>query len=1360
MIQCCCSVPGCVGSDPIVAVPWAPPQSVGSGLSSRLCCRRYQQVGEQQKQEQADAAAAALQRRKQLRERHDNLMRKPWTRPASPSKPILTKGDGARHRRRAVAQSLEKAAAELQAQNRNGSAWARERRQQQHAPIAEEVEGRPGIRAFIAQQRQHKHTPAAPPHETKLAWRDIKLLAAEDFRAMVGDSDAGCDLQSDHQYALCDDWNQGAATEHPTEVHTELPGGDAFEVTFAKAQAAEPRVSAALAHAVEEPGAVQARLRPASLPRHRAVPQQLDISPMISPSQSPESPPEPAAQCRSVVQADQQPMQHSVSRPAPAMLQSLTSGLSFAALLEPPVATAGSLSQREPVPNSRAGSGRIARDGSSVTVARPELLTSLLGVHCLARAGASDGTPPQAEHTTGFDDSQAVVAGPDKQLEEGAGPKLACRETLESQLSSAIAAVHPVSGGWSQSESATDREHHHSGQQHAEADDGEAWFRRASDAAKSSSSGKPCEVSSQGHQSAGGAVLHTSAVHQWRRLDSDRSIHSSTDQQLHSVQPEPPPDLEAAAGCQSAAGSKLRKSPWHTEAWQAPSGGRRQPTRSLAPVEPPFPVNNTAAGTGSANGSLSFHQGDQRTTSTAQPAAQLMADNGQAKDRAAHARAAGREARRARDQHSQSAGMQHTMASMMADVANLKLLREQLSSEIAAMKAPQRASGVQASKSRPYSAARQPNRAAIRARRESQSPASWTEDYLTSTHDQPAAAQGNPRPLLPAQGDTTTPPPHQQQQQHCAAPPQTEIRTSALPSVTMRCVGARHDLQHNPAVKQPQPSAAAAAHHGKVAGRLHSTGKVPPPLPSPHHLFGCGMHRDGGAQHEVASLPDNVHSRPSSIVPAAQQSRPASHVQQKMPSAHGRGRAASEQPVSGQTSHAAAPAYNRERAGRYSARAVSAAQHAVQEGMSVQPLRQAACSWKVPMHAEAPLQRLGSYAAAAAAPPPPPVARRRTSSAVPPCMPSTDGRDSTRLPQDRGQPRPPRHTAAAATRSRRRVSEPAARLPQPSDGTQAATGNRRARPTCKVPRLRAALPTHKLATCDVHAATSTSGAACCKHLVKEGSYQIAHARAASCKAAAATPHTRRAAASEHPQNSCQAAHQARPPDAHAPLAGGQEPAGSTIRAAGVSEPPRPQPHCLKSSGVPARPPIALSPNSPLSPLSRIPAFRGRSASSRRGAHEATDLDLSASFETEFGQLARDPDVIALVRKQQDSASQRVAQLRRQQGRAVGQGSNAAPLQGDITTGGDGREEQRTDINRADGAHGLLLGRDQNAEQRQARDTTTGHRRSTASANTHTAAQARHHGSCPMFPELALSSWDPMSSCLQWISLPATRLSFS
>jgi hypothetical protein len=166
-------------------------------ITEAFGCSKFKDFDRKKRQEAAAEAAEALQRRRQQRERHDDLMRNPWQRPASPKKPILKQGDGAKKKRLALARSLEEAAALLHARCQTTSAWRKARRGKKLPSQCQ------GIRSFIKQKReQHLSRENGSDHAIrvqKMTWRDVKLTAAQEFSELFG----GARVPPSHSCPLC-----------------------------------------------------------------------------------------------------------------------------------------------------------------------------------------------------------------------------------------------------------------------------------------------------------------------------------------------------------------------------------------------------------------------------------------------------------------------------------------------------------------------------------------------------------------------------------------------------------------------------------------------------------------------------------------------------------------------------------------------------------------------------------------------------------------------------------------------------------------------------------------------------------------------------------------------------------------------------------------------------------------------------------------------------------------------------------------------------------------------------------------------------------------------------------------------------
>jgi hypothetical protein len=144
--------------------------------------RRYNTYDIDQQKEREAEALKVLEQRKELRRKHDELMRKPWKQPSAPRHDILRRGDGSRRRRAALAKSLEKAVIQIEDCNDRVLSW--------HRPAP----SKSGIRSFIQQQRGLKGLgkPAEQtvrlPSKARPDWQDVKVEAARQFRVLVGGS--------------------------------------------------------------------------------------------------------------------------------------------------------------------------------------------------------------------------------------------------------------------------------------------------------------------------------------------------------------------------------------------------------------------------------------------------------------------------------------------------------------------------------------------------------------------------------------------------------------------------------------------------------------------------------------------------------------------------------------------------------------------------------------------------------------------------------------------------------------------------------------------------------------------------------------------------------------------------------------------------------------------------------------------------------------------------------------------------------------------------------------------------------------------------------------------------------------------
>jgi hypothetical protein len=226
-----------------------------------------------------------------------------------------------------------------------------------------------------------------------------------------------------------------------------------------------------------------------------------------------------------------------------------------------------------------------------------------------------------------------------------------------------------------------------------------------------------------------------------------------------------------------------------------------------------------------------------------------------------------------------------------------------------------------------------------------------------------------------------------------------------------------------------------------------------------------------------------------------------------------------------------------------------------------------------------------------------------------------------------------------------------------------------------------------------HRVASSTAHACGRRLrATEGSYRIRQARAFSCQAAdqrsncqpsgAHTSSQRvtsvkrdrrartRSQVTGHANTSPLTASSLDPPrrDAIACLARCLKPVASRL----------PGPSKIPCSGISVCPDMAAAIQTPLRPLSRIPAFRPRSTVSRQGESATSKNHLSASFDRDFGDLARDPEVIAMIEKQLVSSRAKRGHPLKQQHSAGTRCSRSAALpvsgekgRGVIFTGGDG-----------------------------------------------------------------------------------------
>eukprot|EP00892_Ulva_mutabilis_P011806 jgi/Ulvmu1/8999/UM005_0090.1 len=141
--------------------------------------RKYEYFSQQQKRADQDAASEALKARKAARLRHDELMRKPWKRPGTPSKDILKRGDGVRRRRAALRRSIEKAAGQVDKMLPAMCRW--------HSGVPPKSSG---LREFIDEQRaaNRRSVCAAPQSETSepsIPWNDVKATAQQHLQALV-----------------------------------------------------------------------------------------------------------------------------------------------------------------------------------------------------------------------------------------------------------------------------------------------------------------------------------------------------------------------------------------------------------------------------------------------------------------------------------------------------------------------------------------------------------------------------------------------------------------------------------------------------------------------------------------------------------------------------------------------------------------------------------------------------------------------------------------------------------------------------------------------------------------------------------------------------------------------------------------------------------------------------------------------------------------------------------------------------------------------------------------------------------------------------------------------------------------------
>ena len=314
------------------------------------CFRRlYELASEKQQQQAAAQAADALRRRRQLRNRHDALMRKPWQRPASPRNAIPKRG-GLRRQRSALARSCEHTPP--MPQRRPVSRAGGERHRAANAP---------GIRTFIRQQRRQRHTAgdAAPTaFESHLTWCDVKVPAARAKAVSARPTDGRTVTPLRDEGRAC---SSGALSRCPSMrdlVHVSVPtqrccSAQPTDAELCSASAGAPQLSRCTldslrsrrasvppvdSHAtcqscddaqtaadvpvgVDQLGPVYSR--PASLPRHRALPRKLNISPPASPTPS-------AAPSSATAEQQQQAFDCAapVMQPPP-----MAYGLSFASLV-------------------------------------------------------------------------------------------------------------------------------------------------------------------------------------------------------------------------------------------------------------------------------------------------------------------------------------------------------------------------------------------------------------------------------------------------------------------------------------------------------------------------------------------------------------------------------------------------------------------------------------------------------------------------------------------------------------------------------------------------------------------------------------------------------------------------------------------------------------------------------------------------------------------------------------------------------------------------------------------------------------------------------------------------------------------
>lgn len=245
-------------------------------------------------------------------------MRQPQQRPAAPRRSILKRGDGARRARQVLAQSLEHA-----------------RRAPRGGGEGHPEADVPDIRAFIRQQRRQKQaTGPGAEAETRVTWQDLKLSGVHTSAGSAcGSEPSRAAAESPHLHHELDQqqhcehvaldrgpsmrdlvdspstsWHQCGDNSPPhTATERSLRGArssaadapwparhvgrsspdNSSSESPADSQSSElctPGAEATNDAATGREQSSPVYSRPASLPRHRALPQALDISPAASPT--------------------------------------------------------------------------------------------------------------------------------------------------------------------------------------------------------------------------------------------------------------------------------------------------------------------------------------------------------------------------------------------------------------------------------------------------------------------------------------------------------------------------------------------------------------------------------------------------------------------------------------------------------------------------------------------------------------------------------------------------------------------------------------------------------------------------------------------------------------------------------------------------------------------------------------------------------------------------------------------------------------------------------------------------------------------------------------------------------------------